>query len=296
MFSSGRFAILDGMEQSMEFAYLDQGDERLLELADLPAGAGIAVTMHTTGYSLEDDEIVELAIVDLDGNRLFNQQVKPQNIEQWNASDASGGLAPNDVADCPELFQFEDEIRTLFDKAEVVVFEHQDFAVSLIEASWISLPDFRGVDLDGQFRMAHCVRDYPSEPAAAAGLKNIAAYYGIGCDGASLVDDAAALAACYRAFVKEHVEARDAKGAAYWDDRERRLAQQAQQDSTKDATAQMREKRLNQMNGLLWIAGAIIFASLIIQLYQRGGDASLMVIAGAVSVFCVIRGIANFRK
>ena len=58
----------------------------------------------------------------------------------------------------------------------------------------------------------------------------------------------------------------------------------------------MREHRFNQMNGLLWIAGALIFVSLAIQLYQRGGDIGVIIIAVAIAIFAASRGIVNFRK
>ena len=48
----------------MEYVRYDQNDERLLELAELPLENGIALAMRTTGYSLQDDEIIELSIVD----------------------------------------------------------------------------------------------------------------------------------------------------------------------------------------------------------------------------------------
>ena len=45
----------------MEYARYNQNDERLLELAELPLENGIALAMRTTGYSLQDDEIIELS-------------------------------------------------------------------------------------------------------------------------------------------------------------------------------------------------------------------------------------------
>ena len=306
----------------MEYKYLDQGDERLLEMAQLPLQDGIAIALHTTGYATQGDEVVELAITDMDGKPLFAKRVKPQNIEDWQASEASGGIAPSDVADLQELYQYEDEIMELVEKASFVVCDHLPFVHALMEASWIALPDYEGFDLNEEFRKSHCTRDYPGEAATAVALSDIARYYGLddgmGADasaGASdgntladsngedpaapsktVVEQAALIARCYQKLVEEHIQKRDAKGASYWEAYERRLADEAAQNATVDAVAQLREKRLNQMNGLLWISGAIIFTSLVIQLSQRGFDMGFMVVAGAVAVFCLIRGIANFRK
>ena len=280
----------------MLYEYREQGDERLLELAALPLENGCVITMHTTGFSLAGDEIVELFISDFGGRELFRKRVNPQNVEQWAPSDASGGIAPDDVCDEPELYQFEDEIIEIVDKASIVVCEHTAFAQTLIEASWISLPAHRSFDMSDEFREAHCAQDYPGEPAPTTSLFDMCAYYDIKQPGNTLADTAEALLCCYRAFVIEHQSRRDEKGQAYWEERDRRLAEEAERTASGNATARLREKRLNQMNALLWVAGSIIFASLVIQLYQRGGDGSLMIVAGAVSAFCLIRAIINFRK
>ena len=303
----------------MEYSFYDQSDERLLELADLPRDNGIALAMRTTGYAPTEDEILELAIVDLQGNELFSKRVKPQNIENWEPSEASGFITPADVEASPELFQFEEQVMELFEKADIVVFEHQAFEEALIDSSWISLPPFTGFDLSEEFRLAHCTKDYPAEPATVVATPSILEYYGVagsaetasssaqafGSDSegkseekslATLVAKAGQIASSYNAFVDEHIRERDGKGQAYWDERDRRLAEEAAKNASVDAVAQLREKRMNQMNGLLWVSGAIIFVSLIIQLYQRGGEPSFMIMAGAVAVFCLIRAVANFRK
>ena len=280
----------------MDYAYRDQGDERLLELAALPRENGRVIALRTTGYSFTGDEIVELVIGDLDGNVLFDQRVKPQNVEEWHASEASGGISPADVENEQELFTYEDEIRALFEKASIVVCDHAAFAKALFDASWISLPAFQEFDLNDEFRNAHCAKGYPDEPASATSLADMCAYYGIDRAAQTAAGEAADIAACYRAFVDEHERERLQKGASYWEERERRLAEQSARNASSNATARLREKRMNQMNGLLWVAGAIIFVSLIIQLWQRGGDMGLTIMAGSVAVFCLIRAIANFRK
>lgn len=286
----------------MEYRFLNTTDEDLLEACALPTEEGIAIAVRTTGYVAGEDELVELAIADLEGNNLFCQRVKPQNVEDWTASDSSGGLTCADVEECPELYQFEDEIIELIDKASVVVAEHLDFALAMIEASWVSIPAVKGVDLVDRFRACHCTADYPGEPATAASLDAIAAYFKIGEISAQneeaneLALQAASVAACYRAFVKEQNEVREGKGEQYWKRREERLAQKTAQDAQQEAIVAKRNKRMNQMNGLLWVSGALIFIALAIQLYQRGGDVGLIVICGAVAVFNVIRAVANFRK
>lgn len=279
----------------MQYSFLDQADETLIEASQLPTENGIALAMHTTGLNASADEVVELVICDLDGQVLFNQRVKPQNVETWDASEASGGLSPADVEDAPELFQFEEELADLFAKSTIVVAQHLPFAITMIETGWITLPEFEGFDIIERFRLAHSSQDYPGEAATVATLPSIENYYGIE-HGTQLCDEAMAVAQCYRAFVAEHAQQRAAKGEAYWAARDERLAEENAQAQRTEAAFRLREHRLNQMNGLLWFSGAIIFISLAIQLYQRGTDMGLIAIIVAAAVFTASRGFVNFRK
>lgn len=280
----------------MDYRFLDRDDDTLIATSELNCEKGIAVAVRTTGYATDRDEVIELAIVGFDGNVRFSQKVKPQNVTEWTASEASGGMAPDNVADAPELYQFEDEIQSLFESAETVVCQHLAFVEDAIEASWVSLPAFNGTDVISMFCESHCASDYPGQPAAAASLSGIAAYYDLpGSDG-TVTGEANLVLACYRAIVAEHAAEREAKGPEHWQRYDDSKADERARIEKAQAVSQLREHRMNQMNGLLWIAGAIIFISLAIQLYQRGGDVGIIVISVAVAVFALSRGIVNFRK
>lgn len=280
----------------MQYRFFYPGDEKILEYADLPTQGVIALSLFTTGYDIDDDETIELSVVDLDGNELFSKRVRPQNKEGWDNLEASGGILPKDVQDAPELFQFEEELSDLFENASLVVADHVDFATNMIESSWVTLPALEKLDLIERFLECHCTADYTDRPAAAAALDGIAAYYNVECGGSTTMSRAHCVAACYHALVAECVEQRDAQGEAHWQKHRERLAEEAAKNASAEAVVKMREKRLNQMNGLLWICGAFIFISLVIQLYQRGYDMSLMVVCGIAAVFAFSRAIVSFRR
>ncbi len=280
----------------MEYRFFDVSDEELIEVSELPRKGGIALALRATGRDIESDEVVEIAITYLDGDTRFDRRVKPQNVESWQASDVSGGLSPTDVEDADELYQFETEISDLFEKAQVVVAQHIAHVEALIERGWVTLPDYTGFDIVEKFRLSHCTADYPTEPAATASLESIAAYYGIAYAADTPAQEAATVAACYEALVDEHARQREAKGTAYWEARDARLAEENADAIRASAVARMREHRLNQMNGLLWFTGAIIFTSVAINVYQNGPDLGFMFVCIAAAVFCVSRGVINFRK
>ena len=280
----------------MEYAFLETSDEALIEGAKLPLSGGVAIALLTTGYDVERDEAVALSIIDLDGNELFAHKVKPHNIESWQACEASGGIGPADVENEQALYEYEDEVMAVLEKAEFVLCQHLDFVKAMLDRSWIALPKCVQVDVCEVFRLSHCTVGHAGEPATVATLEGMVDYYGFAADLSSTTGVARAISLSYRSIVGEYVRERDAKGAEYWEDYERRMAEQGLASNASDAAAQMRERRLNQMNALLWIAGGIIFTSLDIQLAQNGGDIGFMVIAGAAAAFCYIRGIVNWRK
>ncbi|MBE6473841.1 MAG: hypothetical protein E7Z99_09855 [Coriobacteriaceae bacterium] len=278
----------------VEYRFFSQSDEKLIESSELPLTDGIAVAVRTTGFSPDEDEVLELAVVDFEGNELFSRVVKPQNKTEWEASDATGGIAPADVEEAPELYQFEEEISDIFEHASVVVAAHVPFVESMIEASWVTLPKHESFDIIARFLEAHSTADCPNEPAVAATPEGIAAYYGLREEGEALADRARLAAECYKAFVREHAQEREAKGADYWERYERRKFEETAEQRARDEIMAKRERNLNRMNGILWLCGGFIFTSLIIQLYQTGGDMGIMVALGIVAVFCYIRAVMNF--
>lgn len=280
----------------MEYRFRDQGDQKLLELSELPTEGGLAVAVRTTGYDPEKDEIVELALCDLQGNPLFSQKVKPQNAEGWTAGEWSGGLGPDDVEDAPELYQFEEQISELFQQASMVVALHGDFAKTMVEASWVSLPKYPSFDLTEQFCAAHSTPDSPLQPATAASLEGIAAYYGDGAPDGSAAAEGALLARSYIHFVNEQSRERADKGAAYWEAYEQRLADEARNDAKALERERVQSLKNMRVSALLWLCAAAVFYNLAVQVAVRGGEASLAVMVVAVAVFFTYKWIRSLYQ
>lgn len=274
---------------SIEYRFLERGDDALVQASELPVEGGIAVAVRTTGYEAGRDEVLRLSIVGLDGEELFSQTVRPQNVEEWGDGAASGGITPADVREAPELYQFEDEIAGLFEGASVVVCQHADFVREAIEASWVSLPAYEPFDLVGRFCASHCSADYPGRPAAAATLEGIAGYYGLPADESDTVGVARAAAASYLALVGEHVAEREAKGPQHWADYERGLEEAAAADGGGRAAERAREVRTGLVNALLWLCGAAIFSNLAVQTYLAGPVSPFFVVTALAAAFCAVR-------
>ena len=276
---------------TIEYRFLDRDDDVLVDTSELPVEEGIAVAIHSTGYEVGVDEVVQISIVDFQGKELFSQVVKPQNIEDWNDATASGGIMPADVENAPELYQFEEEISELFENASIVVGQHVSFIHDIIEGSWVTLPKCKEYDLTGEFCASHFDVEYPGQPAAVVALPGIADYYGIACDETDTTSIARTVAACYIALVKEHAQVRLDKGEDHWEAYRQRKEEERKNDTRAQQAERMKEIKTLRTNAILWLCAFTIFGYLAVQLYIRGADTGFVVIAAAAFVYVTARWI-----
>lgn len=278
---------------AIDYRFIDRTAEELIAVSELPVEEGIAVAVRTTGYEVGVDEIVQISIVDFGGTELFSQTVKPQNIDDWDNADASGGITPADVEDAPELFQFEDEIIGLFENASIIVGQHIEFIHDMIESSWVSLPDVVEFNLIDGFCVSHCAADYPGHPAAVATLSGIAGYYGLPADESSVTGIARTVATCYLKLVEEHASERLSKGPEYWAAFERRKAEAERNDEKLQEAKRLEAVKATRINAILWLCAAAVFSNLAVQLHIRGVDFGFVALAIAAAVYFVVRWIMS---
>ncbi len=81
----------------------------------------IYVDTETTGLAARD-EIVEIAIIDDEGDALFNALVKPVHHSQWPEAQAVHGISPKEVAHAPIYDELRPIIRRLLQDQEVVIY------------------------------------------------------------------------------------------------------------------------------------------------------------------------------
>ena len=79
------------------------------------------VDTETTGVK-SDDEIVEVSIVDADGEVVFTSLVKPTGKTEWPEAQAIHGIGPEDVANAPAIGDMVESIRALCEGATVVMY------------------------------------------------------------------------------------------------------------------------------------------------------------------------------
>ncbi len=88
----------------------------------------ICVDLETTGVDRDSSEILQIAIIDGNGNELLNSYVKPYFAKEWRDAERINGISPEKVKDAPYLHDLIGVIRGIFDKATWIVgYNHKWF-------------------------------------------------------------------------------------------------------------------------------------------------------------------------
>lgn len=77
----------------------------------------IVIDTETTGFKPGFDEILQLSIVDQDGNTLWNRLYKPENRDSWLDAEMVNHISPQMVADKPHIKEDLPEIQKILDDA-----------------------------------------------------------------------------------------------------------------------------------------------------------------------------------
>lgn len=114
----------------------------LASLKAIPKEKIIVFDTETTGfYANGDDDILQLSIVDGNGKALFNEYFKPKSKEAWPEAEAVNGISPNMVKDAPYIESKADQLRKIFENADLVVAYNLPFDENFINKNGIFIRD-----------------------------------------------------------------------------------------------------------------------------------------------------------
>lgn len=104
-------------------------------LLAIPHDKVLCIDVETTGLDPEKDEILQLAMVDGDGNELFSSLVHPPTRKRWPKAQEVHGITWKMVKDMPTLEEHADTISGIIDNAELIVGYNIDFDQSMLKAA-----------------------------------------------------------------------------------------------------------------------------------------------------------------
>ena len=165
----------------------------------------ICLDTETTGLDRYDDEILQLSIVDGDGNVLFNKLCKPLLHDSWPSAQKIHGISPADVANCKHLLEYASEIEHILLDADIIVgYNLFRFDLPMLFHNGITRPFKTGVYLCDVMKEYAFINGEINERYGGFRFKKLidcAKHYGYSCDSwHNALDDAKATLFCFYAI------------------------------------------------------------------------------------------------
>ena len=81
----------------------------------------IVLDLETTGLSNYRDDILQVSVIDGDGNVLINSYVKPYYNSLWEQAQRINNISPDMVADAPELHELVPKLKGIFESCDTII-------------------------------------------------------------------------------------------------------------------------------------------------------------------------------
>ena len=129
------------IEQKKQISFLDLNPKNI-----------VCFDTETTGFT-KWDEIIQITISNGYGKELLNTYIKPVNKKSWKKASEVNHIYPEDVKDAPRAKDIRGTIRTIFEKADLVIGHNVPFDIRMVEQCFhISLKDKPVFDTLDYFR------------------------------------------------------------------------------------------------------------------------------------------------
>lgn len=95
----------------------------------------IVLDTETTGFhAFKGDELLQVSIINGDGDTLYNRYFKPAHTTDWSDAAAVNGITADKVKDCPAAVDCVEEISEIVGSADVVVGYNTQFDLGFLRS------------------------------------------------------------------------------------------------------------------------------------------------------------------
>jgi len=138
----------------------------------------IVIDTETTGLNADTDELLQVSIIDSQGNTLFNSYIKPLYTDNWNKAMAVNHIIPEMVANAPNILEVKQEINRILNSANIIVGYSTNFDLSFLSA--VGIENSKATVIDVMQDFADIYGEWSDKYGCNKGQKltKCAEYYG----------------------------------------------------------------------------------------------------------------------
>lgn len=167
-----------------------------------PSGI-IVFDLETTGMYAPDDEVLQISIIDGDGNTLINQYVHPGWTKSWSKAQNIHGISPETVADAPYAYELIPCVKGIFQSAHTLISYNGDFDLEFLNYWGIDASGKKHIDVMDEFAPIYAEWDEKHGGYRWQKLVTCARYYGYEFKAHNSLEDVKATLFCYKKIVAD---------------------------------------------------------------------------------------------
>ncbi len=169
------------------------------EVQEVKNSSEVVCAIKTTGLYAGSDEILQISLLDGEGNVLLDSYVKPRFISEWNEANKFHPIRPNMVEEAPELWEIAGKVKGILMSANILIAYNVRFLLEFLEVIGFTIQDNQKVyDVMIEFAKVYGEYDEVFQNYKWQKLSVAAAYYGYELNKKDSLDDAKATLLCYR--------------------------------------------------------------------------------------------------
>ena len=176
---------------------------RLGITANSPVDGVVVIDTETTGLEPGKDEVLSIAIVDLDGNELFCSLIRPLERKRWPKATETHGITWKDVKDKPTIYDVGNEVSDILENASLIVGYNVNFDMDMLTENGLPNVNTNRYDLMEEFAQAYGKWSDRKCGYLWCKLEQCARHFGYEFTAHNALEDAKATAYCYKMFRDE---------------------------------------------------------------------------------------------